>query len=80
MLAPEIREQIIGMAEVRDVFRSSEFGPIAGCLVMEGSVSRSAPIRVLRNNVVVFEGELESLRRLRMMSTKCAPVPSAVLG
>jgi translation initiation factor IF-2 len=63
MLSPEIREEIIGLAEVRDVFRSSKFGAIAGCMVVDGSVRRSAPIRVLRNNVVVFEGELESLRR-----------------
>ncbi|MBU2477647.1 MAG: translation initiation factor IF-2, partial [Gammaproteobacteria bacterium] len=63
MLTPEIREEIIGLAEVRDVFRSSKFGAIAGCMVVDGVVRRSAPIRVLRNNVVVFEGELESLRR-----------------
>lgn len=63
MLTPEIREEIIGLAEVRDVFRSSKFGAIAGCMVIDGVVRRSAPIRVLRNNVVVFEGELESLRR-----------------
>jgi len=63
MLSPEIKEEIIGLAEVRDVFRSSKFGAIAGCMVVDGSVRRSAPIRVLRNNVVVFEGELESLRR-----------------
>jgi translation initiation factor IF-2 len=63
MLSPEIKEEIIGLAEVRDVFRSSKFGAIAGCMVVDGAVRRSAPIRVLRNNVVVFEGELESLRR-----------------
>ncbi|MBI5461934.1 MAG: translation initiation factor IF-2 [Gammaproteobacteria bacterium] len=63
MLSPEIKEEIIGLAEVRDVFRSSKFGAIAGCMVVDGVVRRSAPIRVLRNNVVVFEGELESLRR-----------------
>jgi translation initiation factor IF-2 len=63
MLSPEIKEEIIGLAEVRDVFRSSKFGAIAGCMVVDGSVRRSAPIRVLRNHVVVFEGELESLRR-----------------
>jgi translation initiation factor IF-2 len=63
MLSPEIKEEIIGLAEVRDVFRSSKFGAIAGCMVIDGVVRRSAPIRVLRNNVVVFEGELESLRR-----------------
>ncbi len=65
MLAPEIREQIIGIAEVRDVFSSPKFGQIAGCLVTEGTVRRSAPIRVLRNHVVVYEGELESLRRFK---------------
>ena len=57
------REQIVGTAQVRDVFRSSKFGAIAGCLVMDGEVRRGLPIRVLRNNVVIFEGELESLRR-----------------
>jgi translation initiation factor IF-2 len=65
MLSPEIRETIIGIAEVRDVFRSSKFGAIAGCLVTTGVVKRSAPIRVLRDNVVVFEGRLESLRRFK---------------
>ena len=65
MLSPEIREQIIGMAQVRDVFRSPKIGAIAGCLVMEGSVKRNNPIRVLRDNVVVFEGKLESLRRFK---------------
>ncbi len=65
MLKPEIKEQIIGLAEVREVFRSSKFGTVAGCLVMDGVIKRSNPIRVLRNNVVVFEGELESLRRFK---------------
>ena len=65
MLAPEIREQIIGIAEVRDVFSSPKFGQIAGCLVTEGTIRRSAPIRVLRNHVVIYEGELESLRRFK---------------
>lgn len=65
MLEPETKEQIIGMAEVREVFRSSQLGQIAGCLVVEGVVRRSNPIRVLRDNVVVFEGELESLRRFK---------------
>ncbi len=65
MLEPETQEQIIGMAEVREVFRSSQLGQIAGCLVVEGVVRRSNPIRVLRDNVVVFEGELESLRRFK---------------
>ena len=65
MLAPEIKEQIVGMAEVRDVFTSPKLGAIAGCLVIEGSVKRSNPIRVLRENVVIYEGELESLRRFK---------------
>lgn len=63
VLGTETKEQILGTAEVRDVFRSSKFGTIAGCLVSEGVVKRDNPIRVLRDNVVVFEGELESLRR-----------------
>ncbi len=63
VLGTEIREEIIGMAEVKEVFRSSKLGAIAGCVVVDGVVRRSAPIRVLRDNVVVFEGELESLRR-----------------
>ncbi len=65
LLSPEIRENIIGIAEVRDVFRSSALGAIAGCVVAEGVVKRSNPIRVLRDNVVVYEGELESLRRFK---------------
>lgn len=65
LLAPEIRESIIGIAEVKDVFRSSQLGAIAGCIVSEGVVKRSSPIRVLRENVVVYEGELESLRRFK---------------
>jgi translation initiation factor IF-2 len=65
LLAMEIREEVIGIAQVRDVFRSSKFGAVAGCMVTEGSVKRSKPIRVLRDNVVVFEGELESLRRFK---------------
>ncbi|HPO24029.1 MAG TPA: translation initiation factor IF-2 [Arenimonas sp.] len=65
LLGKEIREEIIGIAEVRDVFRSSKFGAVAGCLVIEGSVKKNKPIRVLRNSVVVFEGELESLRRFK---------------
>jgi translation initiation factor IF-2 len=65
LLKPEIREQIIGLAEVRDVFHSPKFGAVAGCLVVDGMVKRSNPIRVLRNNVVVYEGELESLRRFK---------------
>jgi translation initiation factor IF-2 len=63
LLGTETREQIVGIAQVRDVFRSSQFGAIAGCLVMDGEVRRGLPIRVLRNNVVIYEGELESLRR-----------------
>jgi translation initiation factor IF-2 len=65
MLSPEIREEIIGLAEVRDVFRSSRLGAIAGCMVVDGVVKRRSPIRVLRDNVVIFEGELESLRRFK---------------
>ena len=63
LLSPEIREEIIGLAEVRDVFRSSKLGAIAGCMVVEGVVKRHSPIRVLRDNTVIYEGELESLRR-----------------
>jgi translation initiation factor IF-2 len=65
MLAPELREEIVGIAEVRDVFKSPKFGLIAGCVVTEGTVYRSKPIRVLRDNVVIYEGELESLRRFK---------------
>ena len=65
MLKPELREQIMGLAEVREVFRSSKLGAIGGCLVVDGYVKRNLPIRVLRNNVVVFEGALESLRRFK---------------
>jgi len=65
LLGTEIREQIIGLAEVKDVFRSSKLGAIAGCLVVEGVVRSHNPIRVLRDNVVIFEGELESLRRFK---------------
>lgn len=65
MLSPEIREQIIGVAEVKEVFRSPKFGEIAGCLVSSGLVRKANPIRVLRDNVVVYEGELESLRRFK---------------
>jgi translation initiation factor IF-2 len=65
MLAPELREQIIGTAEVKDVFRSPKFGDIAGCIVSSGTVKKSNPIRVLRDNVVIYEGELESLRRFK---------------
>ncbi|MBT4519918.1 MAG: translation initiation factor IF-2, partial [Halieaceae bacterium] len=65
MLSPELREDIVGIAEVRDVFRSPKFGLIAGCMVIEGTVHRSKPIRVLRDNIVIYEGELESLRRFK---------------
>ncbi len=65
LLGTEVKEQIIGLAEVKDVFRSSKLGAIAGCLVVEGAVRRANPIRVLRDNVVIFEGELESLRRFK---------------
>jgi len=65
MLGTETRETIVGLAQVKDVFRSSKLGAIAGCLVIEGHVKSSNPIRVLRNNVVIFEGELESLRRFK---------------
>ena len=65
MLAPEIKEQIVGLAEVRDVFKSPKYGAIAGCMVIDGVVKRNLPIRVLRENVVIFEGQLESLRRFK---------------
>ncbi|MDJ0919444.1 MAG: translation initiation factor IF-2 [Woeseiaceae bacterium] len=65
LLAPEIREQIVGLAEVKEVFSSPKFGDVAGCIVSEGYVKRSNPIRVLRDNVVIYEGELESLRRFK---------------
>lgn len=65
LLSPEVREQIIGVAEVKEVFRSPAFGEIAGCIVSSGLVRKSNPIRVLRDNVVIYEGELESLRRFK---------------
>jgi translation initiation factor IF-2 len=65
LLSPEVRDQIVGLAQVRDVFRSSKFGQVAGCLVIDGYVKRNNPIRVLRDNVVIFEGALESLRRFK---------------
>ena len=65
LLAPERREEILGVAQVRDVFRSSKFGAVAGCMVIEGTLYRNRPIRVLRDDVVVFEGSLESLRRFK---------------
>jgi translation initiation factor IF-2 len=65
MLAPEFKEEIIGLAEVRDVFKAPKIGAIAGCMVVDGTVKRNSPIRVLRENVVIYEGELESLRRYK---------------
>ncbi|NQD79420.1 translation initiation factor IF-2 [Pseudomonas sp. CrR14] len=65
MLGSDVRENILGIAEVRDVFRSPKFGAVAGCMVVEGTVFRNRPIRVLRDDVVIFEGELESLRRFK---------------
>ncbi|MGD9298471.1 MAG: translation initiation factor IF-2 [Thiohalocapsa sp.] len=65
MLSPIVTEEIIGLAEVRDVFRSSKFGAVAGCMVVEGVIKRNNPIRVLRDNVVIYEGALESLRRFK---------------
>ena len=65
MLAPEFRQEIVGIAEVRQVFRSPKFGAVAGCMVTEGTVKRLNPIRVLRENVVIYEGQLESLRRFK---------------
>jgi translation initiation factor IF-2 len=65
LLSPDIKEQIVGLAEVRDVFRSPKFGAVAGCMVIDGYVKRNLPIRVLRDNVVIYEGQLESLRRFK---------------
>ncbi|MCH8552674.1 MAG: translation initiation factor IF-2 [Natronospirillum sp.] len=65
MLSPELREEIVGLAEVRDVFNSPKFGQVAGCMVIEGTVHRNKKIRVLRDEVVIYEGELESLRRFK---------------
>ena len=65
LLSPETKEEIIGLAEVRDVFRSPKLGAIAGCMVTEGVVKRNNPIRVLRDNVVIYQGALESLRRFK---------------
>ena len=65
LLGSDVREQILGVAEVRDVFRSPKFGAVAGCMVIEGTVYRNRPIRVLREDVVIYEGELESLRRFK---------------
>ena len=63
LLSPELREEIVGIASVKDVFKSSALGAVAGCQVVDGVVKRGNPIRVLRDNVVIYEGELESLRR-----------------
>ena len=65
LLSPEVEEKIIGLGEVREVFRSSKLGAIAGCLVIEGVIRRHLPIRVLRDNVVIYKSELESLRRFK---------------
>jgi translation initiation factor IF-2 len=65
MLSPEVREDIVGIAEVKDVFESKKFGSVAGCMVIEGTVYRAKKIRVLRDNVVIYEGELESLRHYK---------------
>jgi len=65
MLQPEMREEILGVAEVRETFRSPKFGTVAGCMVVEGTLYRNKPIRVLRDNIVIFEGSLESLRRFK---------------
>ena len=65
MLSPEIREEIVGIAQVREVFDSKKLGNIAGCMVIEGTVSRTKKIRVLRDNIVIYEGELESLRHFK---------------
>src|SRR5690606_1006757 len=65
LLAPEVREQIVGLAEVREVFRSPKFGQVAGCLAVEGSGRRSLPVRGLRNRCVMYEGALESRRRFK---------------
>ncbi len=65
LLGPQFKENILGLAEVRSVFRSAKLGAVAGCMVIEGIVKRGCPIRVLRNNIVIYEGELESLRRFK---------------
>ncbi len=70
LLGPEFKERILGLAEVRDVFRSAKLGAIAGCMVIEGTVKRGFPIRVLRDNVVIYQGELESLRRFKEDATE----------
>jgi translation initiation factor IF-2 len=65
LLSPEFKEEIVGIAEVRDVFRAPKIGAVAGCMVIEGTIFRNKRIRVLRDNVVIYEGELESLRRFK---------------
>jgi translation initiation factor IF-2 len=65
MLAPEFKEEIVGIADVRDTFKSPKFGQVAGCMVLEGTIHRNKKIRVLRDDIVIFEGELESLRRFK---------------
>ena len=65
MLAPEFREDIVGIAEVRDVFKSPKFGQVAGCMVLEGTIHRNKKISVIRDDIVIFEGDLESLRRFK---------------
>lgn len=78
MLAPEYKQQIIGLAEVRDVFKSPKFGAIAGCMVTEGMIKRNNPIRVLRDNVVIYEGELESCAASKMTLAKFVTAWSVV--
>ena len=76
-LAPEVKEQILGTAEVKDIFKSPKFGQIAGSIVIEGTIKRNKPIRVLRDDIVIFEGELDSLKRFKddasevPMGTEC---------
>ncbi len=76
-LAPEVKEEILGTAEVKDIFKSPKFGQIAGSIVIEGTIKRNKPIRVLRDNIVIFEGELDSLKRFKddtnevPMGTEC---------
>ena len=76
-LAPEVKEEILGTAEVKDLFKSPKFGLIAGSIVIEGTIKRNKPIRVLRDNIVIFEGELDSLKRFKddanevPMGTEC---------
>ncbi|HQW58423.1 MAG TPA: EF-Tu/IF-2/RF-3 family GTPase, partial [Gammaproteobacteria bacterium] len=65
LLGPQFKENILGLASVRSVFRSAKLGAVAGCMVIEGVVKRGCPIRVLRNNIVIYQGELESLRRFK---------------